>query len=54
MERQKYKALRRFIKQFLPVDNITGKIKPYRVDYVAENMQKFCNDAIEILKNERF
>lgn len=54
MERTKYKALRRFIKQFLPVDDITGKIKPYKVDYVVENMQKFCNDAIEILKNERF
>lgn len=54
MERQKYKTLRRFIKQFLPVDDITGKIKPYKVDYVVENIQKFCNDAIKILKSERF
>lgn len=53
MTRQKYKALRRFIKQFIPVDE-TGRIKPYNNEYVAENMQKFCDDAIEMLKKERF
>lgn len=54
MDRSRYKALKRFVKQFLPVDDITGKIKPYRVDYVQENMTKFYNEAVEILKNERF
>lgn len=54
MDRSRYKALKRFVKQFLPVDDITGKIKPYKIEYVEENMENFYKQAVEILKNERF